>query len=819
MGVNYFLGAKTLTRQHLSATALVMVLAAAVSTFLVSPSTALAANHPAPVQRSTLRATTTDSSADTATLSGGLPRAQAIACGGVLIFGEVVVCPSITEGEEHVFAVTTTKDSDRLFITRTRGSGGFVSAGLLGPDGTFLCAVVDATECQLGAAGTYTVTLSLLFGGTGDYTLAVDSMRTPSSCTDLPSSFFSFASPGLTATLPLGAAARCYRFLQPVGSVLHLADPGGAGDVQGMIRDGKFQPLCPVRDTNRCTLTGPGPYRLFLAEAFGTEVTYKLRMPRISNSAGCPAVKLASFGDPEAAVGNDILTEFNEVTCHKLRSEEAGTVAVRISPDQHLFWTVFTNAGEAICDKFSNRRSCLLPEPGNYTLVTQNQSFFGDPVVYQVAVAALFHSTGCAATTGTTWDLPTLLVHQTSPVQTNCQPFEGSTAERIVAYRAPIEFNDVAAWLVDSTGRTLCDSPSNEVGCVLPAGGTYRVISYLQSWSADSTDEIYKLQVRRLSEPVGCTTVQPGTFGASPAGAPGGIRCRILDIPAAGGYLLKNVDAENFEIFGDLFDSTGLRLDACGVFACTFTAAGRYTMVLNGASVDSVIDNDFQYAVALLRAAPSAGCVAVSDTGYQDAPHRGRFLTAGQHDCLQLPSPAGARVVELLPGDALGAGAPTVLVFDATGAFLCDSSFQLRQSSCELAGTAPFIAVLSTRGGQPTGSYAMAFARVDGPPACPVLSADETGATVTTGPDRFAVCFSIPADQHATTESFQYRRTSGTGRARLSVFDGTGLRFCGPSSPSADRTITCFLPEGPATAILETDAVTATYQLTHSAVP
>jgi hypothetical protein len=108
-----------------------------------------------------------------------------------------------------------------------------------------------------------------------------------------------------------------------------------------------------------------------------------------------------------------------------------------------------------------------------------------------------------------------------------------------------------------------------------------------------------------------------------------------------------------------------------------------------------------------------------------------------------------------------------------------------------------------------------AFARVDGPPNCPVLPQGTTGATVTTGADRFAACFSIPADRHGARETFTYRRTSGTGDASLSVFDASGIRYCGPSPQSVERTFTCSLPAGPVTVILEADGVGATYQLTH----
>jgi len=370
-------------------------------------------------------------------------------------------------------------------------------------------------------------------------------------------------------------------------------------------------------------------------------------------------------------------------------------------------------------------------------------------------------------------------------------------------------FNFVSTWIVDRNGTQICGSPSEQDGCVLPATGTYRVISYLNNWDPGS-DPTYKLQIRRLSNPVGCPVVRPGAYGAVPP--LGGIRCRILDIPAAGTYRVRPVSVDNHELFGQLYDRAGLRLP-CGTVLCQIAAPGRYTLVLDPAPT-SVVDNDFQYALALLSAVPS-GCAEVSDTGYAGPPHRGQFAGAGQHNCLQLASPAGARVVELLPTDATGAARPTTFVVDSTGTFVCDDSFGLRFASCELNGTAPFFAVLVSEGGVPTGPYALAFARVDGPPACPVLPRTADGTTVTTGADRFAVCLSVPADQHAGQEVFTYRRTSGTGNASISIFDAGGLRYCGPTSPSTDRTFTCPLPTGPVTVILETDAVDASYQITH----
>ncbi|MEU4773802.1 hypothetical protein [Micromonospora sp. NPDC023644] len=796
--------------------------APAVSAPTPGPSTAApAAASPAPAPAADETPTTPKAPAPKASAAGETPRpaktgarATGTGCGGELTFGEVESCPAIVDEQENVWTVRSTVDWDILIGRLSQVSGDGVGARVTDPNGTYVCYLSSyAGDCQLGAAGTYTITASLHYGsGSGSYTLSVESKRTPSECDTLPANFFSFASAGRTGTLAAGVAAICFKFTQPVGTVLHLAEPGNAGDVQGEILDGQYQPMgCPVRDTTQCTLSQPGPYRLFLQSGYGTEASYTLRMPRISNAVGCPAIPLAGFGDPGAAVKSATVA-WDGVTCHALTTTTAGAVTVRFSrhQDQHLTWTMYDVAGQRICDEYTNSRHCPLPGAGSYTVLVHNHHDFGEAITYQVAVAALHHDAGCVGATGTAWDQPALLVHQTSGVQTNCQPFQGEAGDRVIAYGAPTAYNDLSMWLVDQAGTPLCTEWSEEDGCVLPATGTYRVVSYLANWESDSTDLTYRLQVRRLSAAVGCPTVVPGSYGAAPAGALGGIRCRTLDVPAAGAYLVRAVHAANHPEYAQVYDAAGLRV--CGGVHCQFDAPGRYTMVLAGNVTTQVIDNDVEYAVALLPKAP-AGCVPVSDAHGQ-APHQGTFAAAGQYDCLQLPSPAGSRVVRLQAGDATGAANPEITVVDATGAYVCDI-YSLRQYSCELTGTAPFSAVLNAPGGSPTGPYAVGFARVDGPPACPVLPRDATGATVTTAAGSFAACFAVPADQHAARESFTWTRTSGTGDARLSVFDAAGVRYCGPSGYSVERTITCTLPAGPVTVLLEADGVDATYRLTH----
>lgn len=744
------------------------------------------------------------------------PAAASTTCGGKLQFGQTVSCASISGAEEHVYRVTTKVDSDRLFVDLTRGSGDTPSASLTTLDGELLCVITNyATTCDVGAAGTYKIKVIEYFQGTGDYTLGVESMKTPSSCTALPAGFFSFASPGVSGTLPAGTAARCFRFDQPVGSVLHLADPSSSGDVQGTIVDATYQPQCGVRDETTCTLSQAGPYRLFLFELYGAEAAYTLRMPRISHpvGAGCPVLRLAAFGDPGDTTAAGTLPEPADIACHRLRVANAGPVSVRLNMNQWIEWALYSPDGQPLCPNYADPRTCSLPAAGDYTLLVENRHDFGGEINYQVAVTGLYRNAGCTAATGTSWDLPALLVHQTSAVQTNCQLFKGKAGDRIVTFASPTAYNSVNAWLVDSAGNSLCTEWSENDGCVLPATGTYKYISRLWTWDAGSTDLTYKAQIRRLSDPVGCPTVAPGSWGSAPAGALGGIRCRILDVPAAGSYIVRAVDAQNYDKFGRIYDSAGLTV--CGTPGCDFPAAGKYTMVLGGGNTDAaVIDNDVQYSTVLLPATPT-GCATASDSADPIAAHRGS-LVAGQYDCLQLASPTDAKIFEVVPGAA--SPQPAVTIIDATGTQVCDSSYTLRDYACTLTGTAPFYARISQRSGATPGAYTLAFPRVDGPPACPTLAAGDPGATVTTGADSFAACFSVPADGHAAREVVTFRQTAGSGTAELAVLDATGLRRCGTLQATAtQRTYTCTLPDGPATILFEATATDATYQLTHTA--
>ncbi|HET6482195.1 MAG TPA: hypothetical protein VFG35_19480 [Actinoplanes sp.] len=737
--------------------------------------------------------------------------AAAAGCGGVAQFGKIYRCSSLSGDRQDTFTVTTSVGGDVLYGTVTEAANNDVTdsvgAMLYDVEGNYLCYYGSyPAGCELGAAGTYTVVVALAYGS-GDmaYTLSLQSQRTPSTCRTLGNGFFSFASPGRAAELASGSAGECFTFDQPVGSVLQMYAPraSNSGDVRGEILDAEYQPVCPVRDAYACTLHTPGPYRLMMYELYGHEVTYTLRMSRISHSTGCPLLRPTAFGDPGSAAGTGTLDDVNTVVCHKLRAPSTGGVAIRIHNDQLIWWNLYDDAGHQACDKYENLRACQLPASGDYTIVTSNQDW--QPVTYQIAVAALFRSAGCATGTSLRWDQGAALLHQTSPVQANCQQFQGKAGQRVVVYAAPTRYNFAAKMVVDSTGQALCLDYSEETGCLLPADGTYRVISYLDQWDSESADETYKVQVRSLSEPKGCPVVQPGAFNDPPAGAYGPIRCRTLRLPGAGVYQIRAYDDENYRTYAAVFDTTGHRIcDDSG--RCEFPAAGDYAVVLSAQATDTVVDDDFSYALSVLPVQP-AGCPTLSQELY-----RGTFAAPGQFLCLRLPQAAGERIVELIPAEKRY---PPTQVYDSVGNDICDSSYELWQTSCQLNGTAPYFAVISQQEGEAPGPLAARFVRVDGPPSCPAFDGAEL--TLTTGGDDFSVCRTISADAHAARETFAWKRTAGTGGAYLSIFDADGVRRCGPTGTFPERTATCTLPAGPLTVILNTTEAAATFELSRTA--
>ena len=89
------------------------------------------------------------------------------------------------------------------------------------------------------------------------------------------------------------------------------------------------------------------------------------------------------------------------------------------------------------------------------------------------------------------------------------------------------------------------------------------------------------------------------------------------------------------------------------------------------------------------------------------------------------------------------------------------------------------------------------------------------GSTLATGGEDFTACRIIPAAQHGTRGVFTWEQETGDGVGYLSVFDANGVRHCGPTGAFTNRTVTCRMPDGPATVIFNAGRADATYRLSH----
>ncbi|GAB7039358.1 hypothetical protein JCM9533A_32080 [Catenuloplanes niger JCM 9533] len=523
-----------------------------------------------------------------------------------------------------------------------------------------------------------------------------------------------------------------------------------------------------------------------------------------AGTAACEALAVSDFGDPEATAGAG-----DAGTCHAL-TLTPGRYAVSVADDQFFTWAITDAADATVCTGYIPNRGCVIPAAGDYTLrLTYNG--WGGSSAYRVAVVDLGSAGGCAPSRAIGWDLPARTGVLTSPLQLDCLPFDARTGDVVFSAAQPDTYLfDFYHWIVDATGADACDPGYPGDGCRLAGAAPYRQIVTPRGWPAGDVPQVpYRTQAARLFDPAGCPVVTPGAYGGAPGGAVAGVRCRAITVPAAGDYRFRMVTERNSGAYATVYDLAGNRV--CGGEICTFPAAGTYVAVRDPLITGVVIDVDVRYAATFLPKAPTSGCVTVADRGA----YRDRLDAVGAWDCLRLTAPAGARIAAAWPDDAPTAALAEMQVVDAAGAWVCDTG-QLVNESCLLTGVAPFALLTSARSGTAGGDYGLTVTRVDPAAGCTTLPAGGSGVTVATGPDGYLACLTVPAG-HADSEQITWTRVAGSGDARVRTFSPEGFRRCRTVS-FATYTVTCTLPAGVNTLLLQADALPAEYTVSRRPV-
>ncbi|MGX6742060.1 Tat pathway signal protein [Streptomyces xantholiticus] len=484
--------------------------------------------------------------------------------------------------------------------------------------------------------------------------------------------------------------------------------------------------------------------------------------------APCSPLALAPFGDPGDAVASGTLAAGTQ-QCFTVQAE-AGEHLFMLRDTRNLI-TGSIEGPDGALDCYasaSNVGRCVVPTAGAYTVRVRNDQV--DPSDFRLFVVPLARTERCAPAIGTAWDQPVPVRTTAGHFQVDCQWIDAKPGERIIPFASTIVSGHVTRWITDETGTEICARDFDRPGCVLPGDGPYRVLSYAY---ADEEPVNYRLQAVRLDNPQGCPTVTVGRYGAAPASPPGTVRCRVMEVPAAGRYLVAPVDDRNSMHWSYVYD--GESTEVCRGGWCTFPAAGSYTLVVGDPT--RVFDPETAYGTAFLDRSGSEGCERVSE-----GLHEGVLAASGQYDCLELPMPQGSRI----SGQARTGTGPRLdtEVLDAAGALQCGET-ALRESNCSLSGVAPYRAIVHAEEGEEPGPYAINFLRTDAPPpgTCAVMprstfSDASNAAELTTGSGDFTHCLTVSAADHSASELFELRTVSGTASANFSVTDESGELKC-----------------------------------------
>jgi hypothetical protein len=535
--------------------------------------------------------------------------------------------------------------------------------------------------------------------------------------------------------------------------------------------------------------------------------------PAVAADEECAPLALASFGDPGDAVGR-VTVPAQSSACFTVTAERAGQYLVSLKDSQNNAYTqVYAEDGSQL-DCFDEQSyqsgACEVPAAGVYTVKVVNSGWV-DPEDTQVTVVPLGSATpGCFAPVGTGWDLPTVSRTSSSPLEVDCQAFEGRAGERVRLTHGTKVYGGTSAWITDGSGARICsrvtEDDEDSFSCVLPGDGPYRVLSQVSSAESGFPAE-YAVKVRRLTDPQGCRAASVRPYGPLTGLDFAGDPCFTFSVGKAGPHLVHAVDEDSASPV-TVYDTAG-KIACRDSDPCRLPAAGTYTAILDGTSPFIGARDD----LVVLDRTSDAGCVAAGMGLY-----KGELSTAGQYDCLLLSVPQGARIAALTPLASSGVDAD-LEVYDRDGIAQCDAE-SLSNGDCALTGTAPYRVLVHTEdeGEGATGPYAIAFQRTDAAGDCPVLpagrfTADGAVAALTTGGGVFAHCLSIPADAHTDAEVFQLVATSGGASATFSVLDATGRKVCDRGATTNGWTI-CSLTPGKAHTVLFTGRdQAATYTL------
>ncbi len=420
---------------------------------------------------------------------------------------------------------------------------------------------------------------------------------------------------------------------------------------------------------------------------------------------------------------------------------------------------------------------CATDQAGVYTLGVPHAA--GADYDFTVAYRALLSDTACTAVTAQDTALG-------APVALSGSLAAGSPGD---CYDLPMASGDMlrehlSDWrattaVYDATGTQVCRSAdtADPEDCALTGTAPFRLLVS----QGEGAQLDYALTASRLSTPDGCPVLAPQAYGTAPD-VTSAVRCRVLHVTAAGTYGYGTATGGDYDVTGGLYRSDGTPVCTDPTANCTLTA-GDYTWARAGND-----SGPADFGVWFRGTAATGGCSAGRDDDFASGPLAGSFDGVAEQLCWTLPTASGHGLYLL--DQMVYSGVADAAVYDAAGVRQCDDAYSF--GVCKLTGTAPFHVVLAgpSRGAGPDyGTYRYTVQRTDGTAGCTAWPQSAFGGSWGASPeltaDQQMACLSIPANQHAASELFDYTNTRNRLDATVQVYDGAGNKVCANTGSSA----------------------------------
>jgi hypothetical protein len=503
---------------------------------------------------------------------------SASTCSGSISPDTIYSCTAPSSSGTDTFTLTLPDATDVLLVRVLSTGGESLPITITAPDSTTVTCQqpTQLFQCATSQTGTYTLAVS---NQSTDYALEYTALLSEGSCPAIDTSFTAAA---ITGSLVAGQTGACYALPTSMssGDVLLGSSASTADPLTVAVFDSTGTQVC-VDDNGLCTLTGTGPYRVFVSAQYGNADSYDMFVNDITDPAGCIAAPQLVYGQVPTSSSADL--------CRTLTVAKADNYDIySVGPgDPVLQGTIYTASGTAACMIPAGVSPYCDLAPGDYSFVA-NESPNSSLIPFGLSFIAADESQGCTDTGDTGFANGPATGAFTGIGEELCLnlPTASGGIDYFLDQPAADGSTATVAGVVDATGAQQCSSSNGNFAyatCTLSGTAPFRVIL-----SSSNPDGEYRLLVNRTNSTAGCAVWPQSGFGGSWGAtvtltASANVKC--LTIPAGQHSTGEMIDYSNISnvVDGAIYvnDPTGAQVCLGASSAlCAYKTGVTYTALV-----------------------------------------------------------------------------------------------------------------------------------------------------------------------------------------------------------------------------------------------